>query len=194
VKRRLVLTALVLAGFAAVTVTGTYAAFSRTTASTSNQFTAGSLSMTDGHAAATAISITSLRPGTTISKCMNVTNAGDVASTVRQYTATSGSLLPYIQIKVTRGSGLSGAWPACTGFAADGTDYIGQGNGVVYNGTLASFPASYATATTDPTNASPDTWSSGESHAYQYDISLVNTTAAQGLTGSLTITWEARST
>ena len=193
-KRRLLLTALVLAGFAAVTITGTYAAFSKTSANSSNQFTAGSLSLTDGHAAATAISITGLRPAAPASNCMLVANGGNVSASLRQYASSSGSLTPYLQLKVTRGSGLSGAWPLCTGFTADGTDYVGQGSGVVYNGALSSFPASYATATTDPTNGSPATWAGGESHAYKYEISVSNTAAAEGLTGSLTITWEARST
>jgi hypothetical protein len=193
-KRRLLLTALVVAGFGAVTITGTYAAFSRTTANPSNQFTAGSLAVTDGHVAATPISITGLRPGSTASNCIEVTNGGNVDATLRQYASSSGSLASYIQVKVTRGTGLSGAWPACTGFSADGTNYIGQGNGVLYNGALSSFPASYAAATTDPTNGSPETWTSSESHAYRYDITLTNTTAAQGLSGSLTITWQARST
>ena len=63
-KRRVLLTVLVLVMFAGVAITGTYAAFSNVTASSGNQFTAGSVLVSDGHAAATAISITGLRPGT----------------------------------------------------------------------------------------------------------------------------------
>ncbi|MEA2445203.1 MAG: hypothetical protein QOJ12_2495 [Thermoleophilales bacterium] len=190
-KRRLLLTVLVLALFAGVTITGTYAAFSNASANTGNHMTAGSVSVSDGHTAATAISITTLRPGTTVSNCINVTYDGDVAAGLRQYMSTSGTLVPYLNLKVTRGSGLSAGWPSCTGFTADSTTYAAA-TGVIYNGALSSFPTSAGTATLDPTTASPETWSPGESHAYQYDISVTNTAAAQGLTGSTTITWEVR--
>jgi predicted ribosomally synthesized peptide with SipW-like signal peptide len=190
--RRLLLTVVLLGITGAVTVTGTYAAFSGTTASASNQFTAGSVSVSDGHAAATPISITDLRPGSTVANCIAVRHDGSVDADLRQYVTTSGALIPYVQLKVTRGSGLSAGWPSCTGFGADGTNYIGQGNGVVYNGALASFPTSSGGATLDPTAGSPEAWSNLETHAYQYEISLTNTAAAQGLSGSMTITWEAQ--
>jgi hypothetical protein len=150
------------------------------------------VSVTDGHAAVTPITITSLRPGTTISNCVPVTYGGSLSSDLRQYATTSGSLATYIQLKVTRGTGLSGAWSSCTGFSADATNYIGQGAGVVYNGAASSFPATFAAGTPDPTAGSPETWTNTETHAYQYDVSITNTTAAQGLTGSMSITWEAR--
>lgn len=190
--RRLLLTLLVLGVTGAITVTGTYAAFSGATANASNQFTAGSVTISDGHAAATPISITNLRPGSTATNCIAVRHDGSVNADVRQFASTSGTLIPYVQLKVTRGTGLSAGWPACTGFSADATNYIGQGNGVVYNGALSSFPTSSGTATLDPTNASPETWSNLETHAFQYEISLTDTTAAQGLSGSMTITWEAQ--
>jgi hypothetical protein len=174
-----------------VTITGTYAAFSNVTGSPGNRLTAGSVSVSDGHAAAAAISITNLRPGTTVSNCINVTYDGDVAADLRQYASRTGALVPYLNLKVTRGSGLSAGWPSCTGFTADSTTYAAA-NGVVYNGTLSSFPTSAGAATLDPTNASPETWSPGESHAYQYDLSVTNSAAAQGLSGSMTITWELR--
>ena len=191
-KRRLLLTVLVLAMSAGMTITGTYAAFSNVTASSGNQVTAGSVSVSDGHAAATAISISNLRPGTTASNCINVTYDGNVAADLRQYVSTSGTLVPYLNLKVTRGSGLSAGWPSCTGFTPDSVTYAAA-NGVIYNGTLSSFPTSAGAATLDPTNASPETWSPGESHAYQYDVSVTNTAAAQGLSGSMTISWEVRS-
>lgn len=190
-KRRVLMTVLVLVTFAGATIAGTFAAFGNVTASSGNHLTAGSVSVSDGHAAATAITITGLRPGTTASNCVDVTYDGSVAADLRQYASTSGTLVPYLNLKVTRGSGLSAAWPSCTGFTADSATYAAA-NGVIYNGTLASFPASAGSATLDPTNASPETWLPGESHAYQYDVSVTNTAAAQGLTGSMTITWEAR--
>ena len=182
---------LALAGTGAVTVSGTYAAFSRTTGNQGNRLDAGSVTVSDGHPAATPISITNLRPGTTVSNCVAVTYTGSLPADLRQYATTSGALVPYVQIKVTRGNGLSAAWPSCTGFTADATNYIGQGAGVIYNGALSSIPTSAAAATRDPTNAAPETWTNPETHAYRYDISLTNTPAAQGLSGSTTITFRA---
>jgi hypothetical protein len=191
-KRRLILGLIVTAAAGATAVGGSYAAFSRTTGDASNQFNAGSVSVTDGHAAVTPITITNLRPGTTISNCLPVTYGGSLSSSVRQYATTSGSLAPYIQLTVTRGTGLSAAWSACTGFSADATNYIGQGAGVVYSGALSSFPTTFAGATVDPTAGSPESWTNAETHAYKYDVSITNTAAAQGLSGSMTITWEAQ--
>ena len=191
--RRILLTLLVVGVAGTMAATGTYAAFSGTTASNSNELTAGSVAISDGHAAAAPITITDLRPVAPVTNCLAVRHDGTVDSDVRQYASTSGALIPYLQLKVTRGTGLSAAWPSCTGFTADGTDYIGQGNGVVYNGSLSSFPTSSGTATLDPTTGSPETWSNLETHAFRYEISVTNTAAAQGLSGSITITWEAQS-
>lgn len=190
--RRLLLTLIIAVIAGATTVTASYAAFSGGSANASNQFDAGSVSVSDGHPAVTPITITDLRPGTTVSNCVPVTYGGSLSADLRQYATSSGALAPYIRIKVTRGTGLTGSWPSCTGFTADSADHIGAGAGVVYDGALSSFPTTYAGATLDPTTASPETWTNLESHHYKYDVSITNTAAAQGLTGSMTITWEAR--
>ena len=38
---------------------------------------------------------------------------------------------------------------------------------------------------------SPESWTTGETHGYQFQITLVNNPAAQGLTGTETFTFEA---
>ena len=58
--------------------------------------------------------------------------------------------------------------------------------------TIALGPLHPRHGTHDPTNGSPETWTNLESHHYKYDISITNTAAAQGLTGSMAITWDAR--
>jgi hypothetical protein len=61
----------------------------------------------------------------------------------------------------------------------------------MYNGTLANWPTSAASAQVDPTAASPETWTTGETHGYQFQVTLLNNNAAQGLTGTETFTFEA---
>ena len=80
---------------------------------------------------------------------------------------------------------------SCTGFTADTTNYISQGAGVIYSGTVANWPATAAAAQVDPTAASPESWATGEAHGYEFQFTLANNTAAQGLTGTETFTFEA---
>ena len=63
---------------------------------------------------------------------------------VHLYDTVGGTgLATYLNLTVTRGT-ISGtpAAGSCTGFTADTTAWSGAGAGVIYNGTLASFPAS----------------------------------------------------
>ena len=192
--RRVLLTLIITGIAGAIAGTATYAAFSGPTANSGNEFTAGSVTVTDSHPTATpVVTISNLRPGTTSQTCIAVTYSGSLAADLRQYAVSTGALKPYLNLKVIRGSGLSAAFPSCTGFGADSTDYIGSGNGVVYDGTLASFPATAGAAGLDPTSGAAETWTTSESHSYMYEISVQNTAAAQGLTGDITFYWEPQS-
>ena len=57
-------------------------------------------------------------------------------------TTTGTGLDAYLDLKVTRGtySPSTPAFKSCTNFQPDGTNYIGAGNGVIYNGTLQGYP------------------------------------------------------
>jgi hypothetical protein len=108
------------------------------------------------------------------------------------YATVSGALAPYLTLTVTRGTDSAPSFSSCANFTADATDYIGQGAGVVYQGSLSGYPTDYASGIVDPKPATPETWTTGEAHSYRFNISLDNNLAAQGLSATAAFTWEAR--
>lgn len=187
----LTLVVLGLMGFAAGV--GTWGMFTDSAAVTDNTFGSGTVAIGDDDGGSTPMfSLTGLQPASTDSGCIVVTYTGSVTANVRLYGSTAGTGLDqYLDLTVTRGT-KSGAFDSCSGFTADSTNYIGQGAGVIYSGTLQGFPDDYNAGTVDPTSGSPEAWTSGEAHAYRFDVTLQNNVAAQGKNATQTFTWEAR--
>jgi predicted ribosomally synthesized peptide with SipW-like signal peptide len=193
-RRRKVLVTILLVGIVgAVAGSATYSAFTSTTTNTGNVFSAGTVSLTDNDGGSSSLlALTNAKPGDADTGCIRVSYNGTLPATVRLYASVSGSLADYLTVTVTRGTDSSPSFDSCANFTADGTNYIGQGNGVIYSGTLSAFPATYAAGLVDPTSGFPESWTDPESHSYRFQISLNDTNAAQGLNGSATFTWEAR--
>ena len=129
------------------------------------------------------------KPGVVTTSCVLITYNGAKAAKVRLYGKSTGTgLQQFVTLRVTRGTLPRGAAArSCSGFKADATNYRGLGNGVVYNGVLATFPASYKTA-----YAQSQTWKTGAKHAYKFEVQLADTNSAQGLSTSSSFTWQAR--
>jgi hypothetical protein len=173
----------------------TFAAYTATNANTGNVVGAGSVKLTDNGDGSSLMSLSAAMPGDTTSACIKVTYDGSLPATVRLDGTTSGSGLDqYLDLKVTRGvySPSDPAFKSCTNFQADGTDYIGAGNGVIYNGTLQAFPDDYASGLVDPLGGSPESWTNGEPHVYKIDVTLQNDFGAQNKDATQTFRWEAR--
>ena len=190
--RKILRSIVVLASVAACVGAGTYAAFSGTTASSANGFTAGTVAIGDNDSGASVVSLAAAAPGQSSTGCVAVTYTGSLDAGVRLYTALSGTLGPYLTLTVTRGSDPSPAFASCAGFTADATNYLGLGAGVLYSGLLSAFPTTYAAGIVDPLAATPETWTTGERHVYRFSVTLVNDNQAQGKTGAAGFTWEAR--
>jgi predicted ribosomally synthesized peptide with SipW-like signal peptide len=186
VARKILLSLLVLGALAAVGGAATFSAFSSQTTNAANSFAAGTVHLTDNDLDGAMLSLSNVQPGASDISCILVTYSGSVASTVRLYGSVAGALAPYLTLTVTRGDDPS------PGFAADSTDYIGAGAGIVYQGPLSSFPASYGTGLVDPIPASPETWTTSEVHTYRFSVSVVDDNAAQGQTVTASFSWEAR--
>jgi predicted ribosomally synthesized peptide with SipW-like signal peptide len=193
VGMKLLITAVVLGLVGVVGGLGTWSAFSDTTANAGNSFESGTVKIEDDDSGSAMFSLTEMRPeDPTVSKCIDVTYTGSLDSKVRMYGTTGGTgLAQYLNVKVTRGEKDS-AFSGCGDFVADSANYIGQGAGVVYNGTLADFADGYAAANSDPSSGAPDTWSEGEDHAYKFEVSLADDNDAQAKTATQTFTWEAQ--
>jgi predicted ribosomally synthesized peptide with SipW-like signal peptide len=192
VARKLLLTLIVLGGLAAVGGAATYSAFSSQTSNTANTFAAGTVQITDNDLGGAMLSLSNAQPAATDTSCMLVTYSGSLSSTVRLYGTITGALAPYLTLTVTRGDDPSPVFDDCVGFVADSTNYIGSGAGVIYQGALSAFPASYAAGIVDPVAGSPETWTNPESHTYRFVVTVPDDNAAQGLSAAASFTWEAR--
>jgi hypothetical protein len=173
----------------------TYAAYTATTANSGNQIGAGSVKLGDNGDGSSMLSLSAAVPGDTTSACIRVTYDGSLPATVRLHGTTTGSGLDqYLDLKVTRGvyNPTEPAFKSCTNFQADGTNYIGAGNGVSYNGTLQGYADDYASGLVDPLAGSPESWTTGEVHVYRLDVTLQADFAAQNKNATQTFRWEAR--
>jgi len=192
--RKVLLSILVVAIVAAVTGTGTYAAFSGTTANPSNAFAAGTVTISDNDAAGSLLSLSNATPGNSSTGCIKITYSGSLNGNVHLYGSSTGSLPSYLTLTVTRGTDSSPSFASCGNFTADSTNYIGSGAGVIYSGNLSAFPSTYGGGVVDPTSGSPATWSTSDAHSYKFVVTVQNNAAAQGLSSTASFTWEARNT
>lgn len=190
-RRKFLVSVLFVMAITAIAGPATWSAFSSTTANSGNSFTAGTVVISDNDAGGSLLSLSNAKPGDSATGCIKITYTGTLASTVRLYASTTGSLGQYLDLTVTRGTN-SGGFNSCGTFTADSTNYIGSGNGVIYSGTLSAFPTSYASGLVDPTSGSPATWNQNDNHWYKFVISLQSNDSAQGLSGTAGFTWEAR--
>jgi hypothetical protein len=171
---------------------GTYAALSGTTSNTTNTFSAGTVALTDNDGGSTAMfNLSNQRPGVTTNSCIKVTYTGSVTTSALKLYATTvtGTMAPYLNVTVTKGTDSSPSFSGCTNFTADATNYYSLGAGVLFNGTLSAYPTAYAAAVSDPNSA----WTNGTSASYKFSVSVADTDAVQGLSSGATFTWEARS-
>ncbi len=188
----LAITTALVFGMWSVADTGaqTWAALSGSTANAGNSFSAGTVALTDNDGGSTSMfTFTNQRPGVVDNSCIRVNYAGTLSATVKMYASVSGTLAPYVNVTVTRGTESSPTFDTCGGFTADAINYNGLGNGVLYSGPLSSFPTTYAAALADPAA----TWTSGTAASYRFSVQIADDNAAQGLDSQATFTWEARS-
>jgi len=174
--------ALVLA--AALVWRSAYAAFTDSTASYVTTWSTGTVAIADDDAGAALFTATGLKPGAAQTRCVAVTSTGSAPAAIRLYgtgRSSSRSLSSYLTVTVTAGSGGSGA--NCTGFTPSAT---------LYSGTLAAFPAGYATGLGSWTT----TGTAPESTTYRFTYALSATAAATAAGGAAAIafTWEAQNT
>jgi predicted ribosomally synthesized peptide with SipW-like signal peptide len=190
--QRALVTLLVVGLLGLVTGAGSFSAFTATTSNSGNSFAAGSVAIQDDDSATAMLSLSNAKPGDSDTSCIKVTYTGSLDAGVRLYAATSGSLPQYLNVTITRGTNSAPSFDSCAGFTPDATNYNGDGAGVIYNGTLASLPSTWAAGIVDPKAATPRTWTTNEAHSYKFVVTLADDNNAQTLNGGATFTWEAR--
>ncbi len=178
--------ALALSG--AVVAHSSYAAFSATTVNPTNNWTAGTVALSDDDSNTAAFTATNLKPGDSGSKVIVVSSTGSLASTVKLYgtnPATTNGLSAYITLVITQGTG--GSFGSGSGFTPLAT------GSSVYSGTLANFGTSATSfATGLGTWAPTGTATESRSFQIQYTVSSSAPNTTQGGTAAVGFTWEAQ--
>lgn len=132
-------------------------------------------------------SLANAKPGAVARGCVLVTYTGSKPARVVLYGRTKGTGLDrHVDLTVRRGRMVRKA------FKADGKNYLRLGGGVIYSGTLQLYPDSAGSGLKDAAKRAPERWTRGESHAYEFVVTLRDTNLAQGLTALQAFTWRAR--
>ena len=159
------------------------AAFSSTTANGANNWTAGSVALTDDDSASAMFTVTGLVPGGTGTKCIAVTYGGGVTSNVKLYASALSNTLSmntYLHMKIEEGTG--GTFASCTGFVAGST---------LFDNTFSNLTAvSYATGLS---SWAPTAAAQSRVYRFTYTLDAATPNSVQGGTSSATFTWEAQS-
>jgi hypothetical protein len=167
-----------------------YAAFSATTSNAGNNWTAGTVTLTDDDAGTARFVGTNIVPAQTDTKCITVSTTSNVLGVVKMYLAsktvtppTTGTLDQYLKFTVKQGTGGS--------FTADTT-----GGTIVNSQSLAAIAAantSYANGAGSWTTTS----TTGESKTYQIQWTFDTTgltqsqvDALQAQAASVNFVWE----
>ena len=172
-----------LSVFGAVGAWGTYSAFTDTTGTTGSTFSSGTVRIADDDAGSALFGLTGLIPGVSATKCINVTNAGDVPfSNVALGATATGALAGALQVTIDKGTGATGgAANSCANFA--------QGTAGLVTGLLNALPT--VAAPHDDASA----WNAGVTRSYRVTVKLDPAAANtfQGKTAGLDLTWTASS-
>jgi hypothetical protein len=110
----------------ALIYTSSYAAFTGQTRNSGNQWSTGSVSLTDDDNGSARFQVKNMLPGATDTKCITVTANASVASTVKGYAVNPVTSPQKLEdrIKVTIDSGTGGSFADCTGFVAGGPAHV----------------------------------------------------------------------
>ncbi|RED00185.1 hypothetical protein DEU35_1167 [Microbacterium sp. AG157] len=178
---------LALLGSGVLVSTASYSAFSATTSNAANNWTAGTVALSNDLPNSAAFTADNLKPGSAGSNCIVVTSKGSLPAAVKLYATTASqtnSLGSWINLHVTQGTG--GGNGTCNGFAALSTS-------ASYNNTLDAF----INNSTNFSNGFGDWVTSGgasEPRTYRisYDVASNAPSSAMGGTVKLNFTWEAQ--
>ena len=186
--RKTLLSLLLVGVVGTVASIGTYSAFSATTVNAGDSFAAGTVVISDNAANAAMYTITGAKPNDVVVRCIRVTYAGSLASTVRLYTNTPVNAFgQYVSLSIDKGT-MPGAttFPNCTGFTSEAN---------IFSGTLSGFAAGNTNwATGAAANPGVQTqWNQNDSLVYQFTLTMQdNPLATGGTSGVHSFTWEAQ--
>jgi hypothetical protein len=192
-KEKLLLSLLVVGVTAGLAAFGVFSAFSSQTSNPGNNFSAGTVNISDNDGNVAAYNVSGGKPGSTQSECVRVVYTGSLDSDVHLYTPEAiGSLGPYVNLTITPGS-QSTPNTNCSGFSPDA-------GGAVYNGTLSAWASGhhdYASGLNVLPSASATKWATNDAVVYKIQATLADDNNANGgsgsslTTGAHSFVWEA---
>ncbi len=174
---------------AALVWQASYAAFTASTTNPTNNWSTGSVSISDDDSGTAMFNATTLNAGSTGEKCIAVTYGGNLAASVKLFgtsVSTTNALNTYIDITVQQGT--SGSFSAgCAGFTQD------TGSSNLFSGTLAAFGTTYTSSGTGFGTWAPT--GSGQVRVYKitYTVNAAIPNSAQSSNAQIGFTWEATS-
>ena len=184
-SRKVLLTTAVVGATAAVAGLGAFAAFTATTSNTGNSITTGTVAISDNDAGVALYTLPAVGPGSSVTRCIRVTYSGSLGANVHLYRSNTVTNGTQFNIQVERGSGLSGAFPTCTGFTAAG---------IVYNGDLQTLGTDWGSG---PDARGGAAWATNDVVDYRFTISVPDDPTPNAHTTPVSssahsFTWEAR--
>jgi hypothetical protein len=161
-----------------------YSAFSATTASPTNNWSAGTVALSDDDSNTAMFNASNLKPGATGTKCIAVTSSGSLASTVKLYGTsydTTNGLAANINLKVEEGTGATAS--SCAGFT---------GGTTLYDGAMSTFGTTKTSFATGVSSWVPAGGTATKAYRITYTLSSSTPDSAQGGTAALGFTWESQ--
>jgi hypothetical protein len=186
-----VTTPIAIVAAAALVWQSSYAAFSGTTRNSGNNWSTGSVALTDDDAGAARFQVASMVPGQTDSRCITVTANATVPGVVKGYSVNPVLSPSGLQdhVKVTFDHGTGGGFGSCTGFVQQGT------NGPAVSLTDAALFSNYENGT-DPWPVVAGTQSRTYRITWTFDPAGLTQSQLDGLQGASTgidFQWELQS-
>jgi hypothetical protein len=192
-KEKLLLSLLVIGITGGLAAFGVFAAFSSQTSNPGNNFSAGTVNISDNDGNVAAYNVPAGKPGSTQSECVRVVYTGSLDSDVHLYTPeTIGALGPYVNLTITPGT-QGTPNPNCTGFSPDA-------GGPLFNGTLSTWRTAHndwASGLSLLPSAGATKWATNDAVVYKIQATLADDNNANGgssslSTGTHSFVWEAR--
>jgi hypothetical protein len=177
--KKLAASAAILAAVGAFVSFGVFSAFSETK-SNSSSLTAANFGLTQVPAAGSLLdTITNLIPGDTLTRCVRLTNTGDVPAAVKAVPSitnvSTGTLAAVSTVTLQQVTGI-----ASDATSADIKSCTGAGSpAALFTGVLGG-----ALAQTTLTGTGGGNWAAGETHDYRVIISLPSTVTDLALGGN----------
>jgi hypothetical protein len=191
-KQKILLSLLVVGITASVAAFGVFSAFSSQTSNPGNNFSAGTVNISDNDGGVASYAVTGGKPNSTQSSCVRVVYTGSLDSDVHLYTPeTIGTLGPYVNLTIQPGTQATPNMN-CSGFTPVGS--------AAYSGTLSAWATahnSYANGLSVLPSASATKWATNDAVVYKITATLADDNNANGVTssmstGSHSFVWEAQ--